>query len=1286
MKDGPVAENAFDGATSFTAEEFSELHKKLNKDISSDPQTDGYSVAYEYSEAGYPVLTYIKDDAVVAKRLPAADAKNVVGNDWAKENALFGRISAAARKNGVLNFSGEALEIASADDLFIFGLFSSFNALSSNFGVAEVQFIDNVDMNDLTLIDVDYYVPIGANTIVDYNIDGKNHTLYNWKSYAYLPAVEANAMGGLICEINGGSLKNLSLENAEACYDQYYKAVATGGYTYPSLVVERVSGSTYLHDVTATGKIWIMAKSAANDNNNAGLVGRHWGNTLTIKNSWCEATATYVHDDAFYVARAIGSSNATVTASKYENVFWIAPEGSKVANTEANNPMVKDELQLRIPSEDFHKIEIAHQMNESAQKLGEDDGAFWTIGKNGKTKLTRSFDESEKPVVLLLQRYVDDFSGLGRGREIYGAPERLYRYKNDSYQLSELPKLPGYELDNETPDVVVLDKDYTTVNYSMVSPDPSHLGEAEDLVDTFGEAGGESIENLRNALVKIQNVASDDEKCVAIYEAVAAFNIVKEAIGNGKLSAEYPYLPSISRYKELADYHFTDWLISSKEDWIYATEMVPRDVAALRLHLAGDIDMENEAVWPLAYGATFNGLVDGHGYNFYNFNITQTDPNGFGSTESGTTVFDNSFGLVAHLGTGVIQNIGLASGTVNIKDVCSQDQGIGAFAGVADSGSLIANCWNGLTVNASNKGARSRIGGIVGRGAGILYGCYNIGVVSGNEEYVHGLNAYASNGGGRFYNCYNLLASGSSAGYNTAIGQGGSYQSQTTAASTPYQNTYSIGTHLIYGYASHPSAAIVECSRTHSFARRKYDNGFMAYTMNNDFYRHGDLAPVYWTMNEEGMTVFGNKDNAVRRLTITLGGETLEERYVNGDAAFEVLVDNYDISDIEVVSGSALVSGEFNHILTMQGTDVEIAVSVDCRHTGTLTYTMNEDGSTHSWFCSACKKGEEAVLCTHDGEWADHGNGTHAENCACGREFTEKCQYTQVEKLDNGSHLIKCICGSGMVENCEYSYSLADEKLEHRHYCIRCGSDTFDSCTFGPWEIVKAPALDVKGEERQECVCGRFNSREIPALTGAAVTLSAPLVHAGEQVEVKVNLKGIPVAPGNALVMKIEYDSAIFDFDDENTVATGYEIKVVGDDPGELKIAFIWAENIEEGMGDFATLPFKVAKNAPAGKSVMTVSPYDSSAILNGSMNVEVISFDGGVNLIDVAAYAWGDANGDKNVTLADVIRILRKANGENITLHEAADVWNDTIGAFGSDGQYTVADATWVLQQLLRK
>ena len=100
--------------------------------------------------------------------------------------------------------------------------------------------------------------------------------------------VEANAMGGLICEINGGSLKNLSLENAEACYDQYYKAVATGGYTYPSLVVERVSGSTYLHDVTATGKIWIMAKSAANDNNNAGLVGRHWGNTLTIKNSWCE--------------------------------------------------------------------------------------------------------------------------------------------------------------------------------------------------------------------------------------------------------------------------------------------------------------------------------------------------------------------------------------------------------------------------------------------------------------------------------------------------------------------------------------------------------------------------------------------------------------------------------------------------------------------------------------------------------------------------------------------------------------------------------------------------------------------------------------------------------------------------------------------------------------------------------------------------------------------------------------------------------------------------------------
>lgn len=1271
-----VAKDAFDGAT--VAEDFSQLHNDLNKNISSD--SEDYNVAYEYSEAGYPVLTYKKDGAVVAKRLAAFGAKNVARNDWAAENALFAKISAGAHKNGALNFAGAPVEIASADDLFIFSLFAGFNSISSNFGVSEVVFTEDVNMDDLTLADVEYYVPIGANSTVNYNIDGRDHTLYNWKSYTYHSAASNNASGGFIHEINGSFLKNFSMENAVSCYDQCYKVVAEAGNTYPALLVEMVNGSAYLQDVSVTGEIRIIAKAAANDNNNAGLVGRHWNNALTAKNCWSETTVTHVFSDTSYVARAIGShpSSASVSADKYSNVYWVAPADAQVAATEDGNPVAKDEIQLRITSENFHNIQTAQSLNEASKLLGEDLSIFWTVGeRGGKAKLVRSSDESRRPVLLLVQRYIAP--SLGNTEAVpYGPADRYYYYKGHSYVIGP-DDLPGYLLENGTPNPVVLNDDYTTIKYYMDQADTSFLGEAEDFVDTFGESGGEYIQKLNVALQKVQSTGNNAAKRDALYEVAVAFNEAKEAVKKGDLWAEYPYLPSISRYNELAGYNFTDWAISSKEDWVYVTNMLPTEAVNLKLHLTNHIDMQGTSVKPLAFGATFIGLVDGHGYNFYNFKMDMTDPNGFGGQDSGAVVFDNSFGLVAHLGNGgIIRNIGLASGAIDIKKVCSQDQGIGAFAGVAESGSLIANCWNALSVKATNKSSVSRIGGIVGRGAGVLYGCYNLGAVSGNTSYAHGLNAYASNGTGRFYNCYSLPASSPAANYNAAIGQGGGYQTAADAATkpaTPYQNTYSIDNYLIYQYKTHPSAAIVECSENHTLAREEYDSGFMAYTMNKNRYDYSDLAPIYWTLDDEGKTVYGNEANAVCKLTLTVDDEVIDVRYVNGNATFEVTYDTYDVSDVEVVIGDATVSGEFNNVLTMNGTDVEIALTVGCRHTGTLTYTPDADGNTHSWSCSACDASEQTLLCTNDGEWVDNGDETHSAFCVCGREFTENCQFNNPDIQAGDTHLLSCICGADKAVDCEYDIAKA-ENNQHRKYCTICGDWSLLACSFGPWEVVKYPSHDEEGEKRRECICGNYETESIDKYTEPMLILSSPVAHAGDEVEFTVNLAGIPATGVSGLALKIEYDSDIFEYVGAQAKKGGLA-NAIENKAGEQKIAFIWPENITDGT-DVATLTFKVAKGASAGESVVKVSPLDAIYIPDGAAGSMPITFVSSENPIKVAAYAWGDANGDKYVTLADVIRMLRKVNGEDITLDAAADV--------NGNGVVDTSDASWVLKQLMLK
>lgn len=1258
-----------DGAAAVDAAKLAALATDLNKEMVQD-STD-YTVEYTDSTAGFPVLTYKVGGSVVAKRLPTADAQNVVGNDWKDQSELFAAFSANAQKS----FKPSVVEIKSANDLFVFGLVSSFNTMASNFSTSGVYVTADLDMKDVTMIGGEYFVPIASNGTMTFNMDGQGHTIYNWRSMAY-GCTTLNSMGGFISCMGGGSLTNLSLENAHNVYELGYDPAPgdNQGYAYPSLLVERVNSgaNATIMDCSATGILEINGRP--NYNNNSGIMGRVWGDSVTVRNCWSETYVTGDIAEGNTTARAIGSSNTAANSNKFSNNYWFADSSHAEPSASDKNITGNEAVQTRIT--DGYSEELAVTLNEAS------DSALWTIKIiDGVKKMVRAADESETLAGFSVQRYIPTPPGYAGDPIPYGPVTTTYFMRGTEI---ELPALAGYEVDNAISLPVILNEDMT-VNYYMIEPDFTYLDEAEDMMavydpDLFGGNSAEVFGNLETALDEVHDAQGDAAQIAAIYKVMLCCRAAEEFMANGELNAEYPNLPRISEYEMFASMGVTDWAVKSKEDWIYATNILnPGNAANLNLHLTNDIDMENVSVKPLAYGIGFGGTIDGHGYDFYNFNMTLTDTSGLEWNATGEAL---SFGLVSYLNsTGVIKNLGLASGKINITNVCSQEQGVAGFAGVAHGSSKIINCWNGLDIYATNARAAnpSRVAGIVGRGYGTLYGCYNVGTVGGNNSYVHGLCAYGQNGNGKFYNCYNLPSATPVSNRNAAIGQGGSYQSNAAAPIGCYQNTYSVEAFLIWGYKNMSNPLVTELSESHTLTWDQYYSGEMAYTMNKDHVGITGADRVYWTLNEDGRTVHGTEANAVRKLTLKVNGEVLSEKYLNGNATLTVTHPGYDIKNVVVENGGAVISGADKNVVTMKGADVVISFDASCTHDGTVEYTYNNDG-THSWECTECHKGVENIPCSADTAWTEQGDGTHEAECVCGHALVESCYYDEAVVVNNADyHELKCKCGATMKEPCRFYYDL-DGQDHHLRICGVCDKTVREACVMSDWTAYFAPTYDHVGEERKSCVCGRDESRDIPVLSGTTIGLSAPVAHAGETVEVAINLNKLPATGVSGFIATIDYDPAVFTYVENSLNSGKFDVSVEQGDAtnGTLKLAFAGTANVTDGAG-VATIKFKVAEDVETALSRMDISASGAECVSVGGSGVTSVTVGATFALVDVREAAWGDANGDKETTISDVVYLLRYLANKITTAPDSS--------ANVADGSaIDTADAIMILRYLTGK
>ncbi len=394
----------------------------------------------------------------------------------------------------------------------------------------------------------------------------------------------------------------------------------------------------------------------------------------------------------------------------------------------------------------------------------------------------------------------------------------------------------------------------------------------------------------------------------------------------------------------------TDWSINDAEDWRKAVEISEGEAGLTfegqTLHLTADIDMANQAVDPLCYGNSFNGMLDGHGYVFKNFKMKIT-------SNAGCYV-----GLIGTVGgTGVVKNLGIEDGAITfIYSGTVTSVGIGAIAGRMTTGGQILRCWNGADVTAVITGSEDdvSVGGIVGRGlrGSVVDGCYNIGAVSG-ALHAAGINDWmqtydAKNSSGLIKNCFN--AGSLSADY---VGVG---RLPKTSSSNSFMNTYSIGSNVAFSALTEvgqDTAAVlnaVNTAETSNLKKVEYTSGKLAWKLNSNFI--GDGEQTFYTVQNQ-KTIFGDVTNQTVKLNFVHDGETVAEAYMNADSArcLDELQDSYLEAEYNVGEEATLENG---NVLSLQAIPANKTLTVEII-SGTRNefveenfwqYTVEEDGIT----------------------------------------------------------------------------------------------------------------------------------------------------------------------------------------------------------------------------------------------------------------------------------------------------------------------------------------------------
>ncbi len=420
--------------------------------------------------------------------------------------------------------------------------------------------------------------------------------------------------------------------------------------------------------------------------------------------------------------------------------------------------------------------------------------------------------------------------------------------------------------------------------------------------------------------INTANTALDGELS-AITAAITAGKALNMAKATTLAYPDYPSVADYDAYKDTAVKHFA---VGTKDEWLAAVALSNREYAPdaaasgrnfvnVTIHLTADIDMNNEQMLPLCYGASFGGKLDGHGYVFKNINIDIKNPVG-------------SVGLVSkQYGNELwVCNLGIESGSIKVSGTNSGSTAVGGFVGtVQGDNTYIQKCWNAADITVENG---DHVGGIAGYttagngGYNMIDRCFNLGdIAAGGGIVGYGLNK------AKVYNCFNA----GKASYAVKLAQA-VYNDDGTwlldaAALGEMQNCWSLEKNVLtLNGAESGSAKWIKARALNSQSDCNTLEQVL-WMVNQNYVPSGmgDTNRTWFTIDAEGMVRYGSAYDQVRKVTVMVGGKVAQTYYAAPGATIELSgeVDlTYFVQDgaTSVLKGNMLTMGHEDVTVTAQ--------------------------------------------------------------------------------------------------------------------------------------------------------------------------------------------------------------------------------------------------------------------------------------------------------------------------------------------------------------------------------
>ncbi|MBQ7542080.1 MAG: DUF4091 domain-containing protein [Clostridia bacterium] len=318
------------------------------------------------------------------------------------------------------------------------------------------------------------------------------------------------------------------------------------------------------------------------------------------------------------------------------------------------------------------------------------------------------------------------------------------------------------------------------------------------------------------------------------------------------------------------------------------------------------------------------------------------------------------------------------------------------------------------------------------------------------------------------------------------------------------------------------------------------------------------------------------------------------------------------------------------------------------------TYTADETAALgHNWVGQKDLMGNVHVVCTRCGE----------------EKYTIKIDPWNMQiapeakfQLDHQTHVV--------LEDTIFQPDCTSNGLIHCA-CMTCGEEIFveqDALghDFGEWTVTTPATTSSEGEETRTCTrCQVTETRAINRLPAEPrFVVSDGRAKPGETVQITVSVENNPGII--AALLKMEYDPDVLTLTAvQNGDVFGDGVYQPGGNLSAIPYTTVWVDPLASANytadGTLVTFTFTVAADAPVGTTPITVT-YDTNSSLN--TDLEYVAFTVQNNAVTVYTRLAGDADGDGEVSLGDVVSLTRfLAGGWNVTVDEgAADVDGDGL------------------------